>query len=275
MKIAPHAVRTVGVHKPTGQALHGVDMNALDQAGPAIRPQRMPGANGQFSTQVPGPLASAAPMGLTGAMGAGMRVQRMRPNVRLPTRSGRLYVANIRRPQSKSLRLDSHAGHLDVSALEPRQSAMRREPIVLDPALQRVIARARADNPDLSFVIGSGARSAHDQDLRQDAGIGRGYGQKRRHREQSTCWARMLDLVGPGRPGPRAVHPGQQQRHRGCGQDGRPGRARNLNWGGDWQNFKDAPHCRAAGRRLGRPRPSASAASAPQPAAASATPARR
>ena len=35
MQVAPHAVKTVGVHAPTGQALHTVDMNALNMAGPA------------------------------------------------------------------------------------------------------------------------------------------------------------------------------------------------------------------------------------------------
>ena len=34
MQVAPHAVRTMGVHAPTGQAMHGVDMDALDMAGP-------------------------------------------------------------------------------------------------------------------------------------------------------------------------------------------------------------------------------------------------
>jgi hypothetical protein len=85
MQVAPHAVKTMGVHQPTGQAIHGVDMNALNAAGPmndnipAIRPQRMPGASGGFTTRAPGPLAASAPMGLTGAMGASMRAQKMRP----------------------------------------------------------------------------------------------------------------------------------------------------------------------------------------------------
>ena len=99
MQVAPHAVKTVGVHQPTGQALHQVDMGALNMAGPpmgandnmggpAIRPRRMPGANGAFSTRVPGPLAPPTPMGMTGAMGASMRPQRMRPNVRMPKVAG-------------------------------------------------------------------------------------------------------------------------------------------------------------------------------------------
>ena len=111
MQVAPHAVRTMGVHAPTGQALHGVDMGALNMAGPvpgsspgmgandnmagpmndngpAIRPRRMPGANGAFSTRVPGPLAPTSPAGLTGAMGASMRPQRMRPNARMPRVAG-------------------------------------------------------------------------------------------------------------------------------------------------------------------------------------------
>jgi hypothetical protein len=90
MQVAPHAVRAVGVHGPTGQALHAVDMNALDAAGPAIRPRRMPGANGGFGTRTPGPLAAVAPAGLTGAMGANMRAPRLRPPVRAPRVAGAL-----------------------------------------------------------------------------------------------------------------------------------------------------------------------------------------
>jgi hypothetical protein len=90
MQVAPHAVRTLGVHQPTGQALHGVDMNALDAAGPAIRPRRMPGAGGGFSARVPGALAPTLPMGMTGAMGSSMRAQRMRPMTRMPMVAGGL-----------------------------------------------------------------------------------------------------------------------------------------------------------------------------------------
>ena len=93
MQVAPHAVQTVGVHGPTGQALHGIDMNALSQAGPmndntpSIRPQGMPRA-GMFPGQAPGPLARAAPMGPIGAMGANMRAPRMRPMGRMPRVAG-------------------------------------------------------------------------------------------------------------------------------------------------------------------------------------------
>jgi hypothetical protein len=96
MQVAPHAVKTMGVHQPTGQAIHGVDMNALNAAGPmndntpAIRPQRMPGAGGGFVTRAPGPLAASAPMGLTGAMGASMRAPKMRPPGRVARVAGGL-----------------------------------------------------------------------------------------------------------------------------------------------------------------------------------------
>ena len=103
MQVAPHAVKTVGVHAPTGQAIHGVDMNALNMAGPAmsqagpqafppggpaIRPRRMPGANGSFATRVPGALSPPTPTGLNGAMGASMRPPKMRPNTRTPRGAG-------------------------------------------------------------------------------------------------------------------------------------------------------------------------------------------
>ena len=90
MQVAPHAVQTMGVHQPTGQAIHGVNMAALDQAGPAIRPRRMPGANGAFVTRVPGALAPPTPMGLNGAMGASMRPARMRPQAAMPRVAGGL-----------------------------------------------------------------------------------------------------------------------------------------------------------------------------------------
>ena len=107
MQVAPHAVRTVGVHAPTGQALHTVDMNALNMAGPAtpqagpqalppggpaIRPRRMPGANGSFATRVPGPLAPVSPAGPIGAMGASMRAPRMRPKGTMPRVVGGMSV---------------------------------------------------------------------------------------------------------------------------------------------------------------------------------------
>ena len=94
MQVAPQAVKTVGVHQPTGQALHTVDMNALNMAGPpmgandnmpAIRPQRM---GGGMAARVPGALAPPQPMGMTGALGASMRPQRMRPQGRMPRVAG-------------------------------------------------------------------------------------------------------------------------------------------------------------------------------------------
>ena len=89
MQVAPHAVKTVGVHGPTGQALHQVNLNALD-AVPAIRPRRMPGASGPMATRIPGALAPTAPAGLTGAMGASMRAPRIRPTTRMPRVAGGL-----------------------------------------------------------------------------------------------------------------------------------------------------------------------------------------
>ena len=94
MQVAPHAVQTVGVHGPTGQALHQVNMAALNAAGPpglppggpAIRPQRM----GAGLSLVPGALASPTPTGPIGAMGASMRPPKMRPQGRMPKVAGAL-----------------------------------------------------------------------------------------------------------------------------------------------------------------------------------------
>jgi hypothetical protein len=101
MKVAPHAVTTIGVHQPTGQPMHGVDMGALNAAGsggppggmpslPAIRPRAMPGAGGGMTTRVPGALAPPAPFALTGAMGANMRPPKLRAPVRMPKMRGAL-----------------------------------------------------------------------------------------------------------------------------------------------------------------------------------------
>jgi hypothetical protein len=87
MQVAPHAVTNVGVHGPTGQMMHGVDMNALNMT-PAIRPARMPGANGSFATRVPGALSPRAPTGLNGALGANMRTPKMRPQMQMPRVAG-------------------------------------------------------------------------------------------------------------------------------------------------------------------------------------------
>jgi len=57
---------------------------------PAMRPQRlpMPGAGAGFTPQVPGALAPKSPTGLTGALGATMRPQRMRPPARMARVAG-------------------------------------------------------------------------------------------------------------------------------------------------------------------------------------------
>ncbi|HEY1878301.1 MAG TPA: hypothetical protein VGG68_00060 [Caulobacteraceae bacterium] len=82
MQVAPHAVKTIGVHGPTGQAIHGVDMNALN-ATPALRPRSMPGSAGPLN-RVPGALSPVAPSGLTGALGANLRPPRLRPRATMP-----------------------------------------------------------------------------------------------------------------------------------------------------------------------------------------------
>lgn len=92
MKVAPQAVKTVGVH-PSGQAIHQVDMNALNATPsltsvPSIRPQRMPGGNGSFVTRMPGALSPRAPQGAVGAMGASMRPPKVRMNASMPRVKG-------------------------------------------------------------------------------------------------------------------------------------------------------------------------------------------
>ena len=101
MQVAPQAVHTVGVHAPTGQALHTVDMNALNMAGPAtpqalppggpaIRPRRMPGANGDIlDARVLGALAPVSPAGPMRRDGGEHAAPRMRPKGDHAARRGR------------------------------------------------------------------------------------------------------------------------------------------------------------------------------------------
>jgi hypothetical protein len=93
MKVAPHAVTNVGIHKPSGQMLHGVNMGALN-AMPPVNDNlggmsRLSGtANLGPSMRVPGAMSPPIPQGLTGAMGANMRAPRMRPRNTMPRVAG-------------------------------------------------------------------------------------------------------------------------------------------------------------------------------------------
>jgi hypothetical protein len=91
MKVAPHAVTTLGVHRPSGQPMHGVNFAALNAAGPPADMNAMTHMGGQFgnlTTRVPGPMSPPIPQGLSGAMGANMRGPRLRPRATLPRAIG-------------------------------------------------------------------------------------------------------------------------------------------------------------------------------------------
>ena len=84
------ADRAGAAHRQHERARPGRAADGRERQGPAIRPRRMPGAGGGFTTRVPGALAPPTPMGLTGALGSSMRAQRMRPPGRMPRVAGGL-----------------------------------------------------------------------------------------------------------------------------------------------------------------------------------------
>jgi hypothetical protein len=95
-KVAPHAVTTVGIHKPSGRPMHSVDYGTLNAMAPANNAAglnaatRLGGSFANMATRVPGPMTPPIPQGLTGAMGANMRAPRMRPRATMPRVGGML-----------------------------------------------------------------------------------------------------------------------------------------------------------------------------------------
>ena len=116
----------------------------------------------------------------------------------------------------------------------------------LNPAMQAIIGRARANNPNLNFVIGNGLRSAADQDWAKSVGwskVGSGDG------GDATVHmsGQAADLWGLDSQGRVQFDPGQQKQislamKTAAQQLGTP-----INWGGDFKSFKDAPHFELAG----------------------------
>lgn len=133
----------------------------------------------------------------------------------------------------------------------------------INPGLQRVIARARADNPGLSFVLGSGARSAQDQDLAKSWGWSR-VGSQDGGDAQTHMKGQAADLWGLDSSGHVQFNPGQQQQIADAVKKAAQAEGVNLNWGGDWKN-KDAPHFELTGGGSAAPAPAATSSSSAAP----------
>lgn len=121
-----------------------------------------------------------------------------------------------------------------------------RNVAAVNPMLQRVIARARADNPDLSFVVGSGLRSAQNQDLAKQWGWSK-VGSQDGGDAAVHMSGRAVDLWGLNDQGQVQFVPAQQQRIAQAVKASAAAENVPLTWGGDFRTFKDAPHFELAG----------------------------
>jgi hypothetical protein len=116
----------------------------------------------------------------------------------------------------------------------------------LSPGMQKVIAQARADNPDLNFVIGNGKRSAADQDQAKAWGWSR-VGSKDGGDANVHMQGNAVDLWGLDSNGHVQFDPDQQKQISQAMQDAAKKVGVSVNWGGNWKSFKDAPHFELAG----------------------------
>jgi hypothetical protein len=149
----------------------------------------------------------------------------------------------------------------------------------INPDLARVIAQARADNPKLNFVLGSGIRTAQQQDLAHNWGwspIGaKGGGDAAVHMQGNA--ADLWPLDDQGRVN---FDPGQQKAVSDAMKAAAAKLNVNLTAGGDWKH-PDQPHFEMTGNPTWTPSSSSSTSSAqptpgttlnsnaaPQPAAA-------
>ena len=116
----------------------------------------------------------------------------------------------------------------------------------LNPDMQKVIAQARADNPDLNFVIGNGKRSAQDQDQAKNWGWSR-VGSQDGGDANVHMQGNAVDLWGVDSKGRVQFDPAQQKQISQAMQAAAQKLGVGVNWGGNWKSFKDAPHFELAG----------------------------
>lgn len=115
----------------------------------------------------------------------------------------------------------------------------------INPDLQRVIARARADNPDLHFVLGSGARSAADQDLAKSWGWSP-VGSTDKGDAQTHMQGRAFDLWGLDANNRVQFQAAQERAIADAVRAAAKAEGVNLGWGGDFRH-PDLPHFELSG----------------------------
>jgi hypothetical protein len=116
----------------------------------------------------------------------------------------------------------------------------------INPQLSAIVAQARQDNPNLNFVLGNGRRTAADQNLAKSWGWSKvganGGGDANLHMHGNA-----MDLWGLDANGQVQFDPGQQKEIGTAIKAAADKLGVKVNWGGDWQSFKDAPHFELAG----------------------------
>ena len=137
----------------------------------------------------------------------------------------------------------------------------------VQPGMQNVVNRARADNPNLNFVIGNGRRTAADQDWAKSVGWSQ-VGSKDGGDANVHMNGQAVDLWGLDGNGRVQFNPSQQQQISLAMKKAAQETNTPIAWGGDFKTFKDAPHFELAGGG------SAASSGAPEgPTGASAAPA--
>ena len=111
----------------------------------------------------------------------------------------------------------------------------------LNPNIQRIIAQARTDNPNLSFVIGNGKRSAEDQDWAKSVGWSK-VGSQDGGDAQTHMNGNAVDLWGLDKDGRVQMDPAQQAEISQAMKAAAAKLGVPVTWGGDWKGLKDAPH---------------------------------
>ena len=118
--------------------------------------------------------------------------------------------------------------------------------------MQAIVARARANNPNLNFVIGSGTAQRGRPRLGQELGLVEGRFRGRRRRQRAHAAARPPTCGALDSKGRVQFDPGQQKQISQAMKAAAQQLGTPINWGGDFKSFKDAPHFELAGGATGR-----------------------
>jgi peptidoglycan L-alanyl-D-glutamate endopeptidase CwlK len=140
------------------------------------------------------------------------------------------------------------------------------------PDMQAIVNKARADNPNLNFVVGSGVRSQADQQNAYKWGWSTVNPNTTRDVNQQGVAVDLWPLDANGKPtfDPQAMATVGSAMKTAASQLGTP-----ITWGGDWSTFKDRSHFQLNNPSPGYtppaplpsgPQPNISGSTAPPPA---------